>query len=315
MIALAPARVLPLSLLTALCLASIAPRAAAEQPESFTFAFAPDTTVTWSKKLSDEQLTDFKAANPIRHQITESELHQRYARDEEGQWEMLQRVRSIEMSINGDRVENPMVDVILGHEIRLQLDEQGSAVGATGFRELMRRYERELDPAIYARVRQSMSAESLALGEVTKRNQSLAVVAGRSAKLGEKWGLVDRVNVQGTWSPVRGVVHFESWTDIDGMPGVKIVYRYDAAGRQYDAASDELTEVISMRPEDWDATPNNLGVSGQYVWVIDPATGQPLYENFEQLVTIPISSDLEGERGEIRSAHTWRWSKVEPTAD
>lgn len=315
MIALASARVLALSLLTAVCLVSIAPLAAAQQPETFTFGFAPDSTVTWSKTVADEQLTDFKAATPIRHQITESGLHQRYVRDTDGQWELLQWVRSIEMSINGERVENPMIEVILGHEIRLQLDAQGRATDATGFRQLMRRYERELDPATYSRVRQAMDAESLALGEVSKRNRSMSIVAGRSATLGEKWGLIDRVDVQGNWSPISGVVHFESWTEVDGMPGVKVVYRYDAAGRQYDAASAEFSEVISLRPEDWDATPNNLGVSGKYVWVIDPVSGQLLYESFEQLVTVPIGSNLEGGRGEIRSSHTWRWSKVEPTAD
>lgn len=287
----------------------------ADQPTSFTFGFDPDPTVVWTKTLSDDQLNDFLGFVPGSHQVTESELTQRYARDDDGNWEVVQHVRRIEMEIDGRRAENPMVNVILGHEIRIQLDEQGRATGATGFRELMRRYERELDPNTYARVRQAMNAESLANGEMAKRNQLMGIVAGRSASIGEHWGVLDRVSVQGGWSPVSGVVHIESWTEIDGQAGVKIVYRYDGSGELYEAASAKITQVMSLRPEDWVAAKNNLGVTGEYTWVVDPMSGQPLYEVFEQVITVPVGKDLEGPRGEMRSAHTWRWTKTEPSAD
>lgn len=310
MLALVHAWVRPLAL-TVLSLALAAGSSSGEtRPQKVTFGFAPDPAVQWKKVMFDEQRTDFRGVVEDHHQITESELQQHYEKDEEGAWQLVQNVRSVEMEINGNAVVNPMLEVLTGHEIRLDLDDKGLATGHEGFRELMRRYERELDPATYTRVRQQMSAQSMGLGEIAKRNQGLGIVAGKTVTIGEKWGVLDRVAVQGSWTAVTGVAHFESWTDVGGIAGVKLVYRYDSSGGVYGGAESELTQVVSLRPDDYVVQPNNLEVSGEYTWVIDPVSGQPLYEVYEQLVTVPVGNDLFGQRGEIHSAHTWRWSKL-----
>ena len=278
-----------------------------DRPRDFRFQFEPTAGRVWTKTVLDEQENDFGGVAEGRHQITESRFRQHYEQKDDGGWQLVQVTRDIEMTINGNEVRNPIFDVIIGHEIRLDLDEQGRAVDHDGFSQLMRRYEREIDPDLFARIRQNMSVESMGQGEMLKRNRVLEFVAGREASLGEVWSVEEPLRFQGSVSRVTGTLRFEDWTEIDGQAGVKMVYRYDNTGDARGAAGDEVAREISLLEEGEQIDPNNLVIRGQYTWVMDPRTSQPLYEVQEQTIEIPLGA-MDGPRGEIRNAHTWRWT-------
>ena len=61
-----------------------------------------------------------------------------------------------------------MYPLMKANETRALLNAGGEAFDAEGFRELMRSYERNLNPETYGRVRQRMSTRGLADSKVSQ---------------------------------------------------------------------------------------------------------------------------------------------------
>lgn len=277
-------------------------------PSRFRIGFAPVEGEVWIKSVTDERLRDMRGVAPDNEQITRTTTEQVYHRRDDGHWEVTETVRDAHMQINGADVDNPALKVAVGHPLHVRFDEEGRAVAVAGFDALMERYERELPPEFFARLRSRMSPESMERRELESWNAPFEGVRGETVELGERWGVLDETVFQGNPVPLRGVLHFEAWTEIDGVAGVKMVLDYDIHGEAYQRWEGEMARVISRRPEGRQYGPSNLELSGQTTWVIDPQRGQVLYEVHEQTTQVPLG-DIDGPKAKLVERHTWRYRR------
>jgi hypothetical protein len=276
--------------------------------ETFVLEFAPTDGAVWHKSTFDRRLRDYGTVAPISEQVTEIEAEQRYESRPDGSWAVVQTVESVDMRMNDEPMNNPMLPILQTQPIELVVNSGGKAVDALGFRELMRRYERELDPQILQRAREQMSARSMARGEIDKWNGALDGLRGLELTVGEKIGVMGKADWQGNPLKTTGIITVGEWTEIDGEPGVTLTYEYDAHGEVFAEHEDEITRTISRRgDEPIEERNHRLDMRGTIVTVVRPSTGQLLYQSIEETTLVPVAQpDLDHVRLETEVRHRWR---------
>ncbi len=303
------ARAVPLLLTTIALLGTTGPvDEARADTESFVLEFAPTDGAVWHKSTYDRRLRDFGTVAPISEQVTEIEAEQRYESRPDGSWTVVQTVLSVDMRMNDEPMNNPMLPILETQPIELVVDAGGEAVDALGFRELMRRYERELDPEILQRAREQMSARSMARGEIEKWNGALEGLRGLELTVGEKIGVLGKADWQGQPLKTTGILTVGEWTEIGGEPGVTLTYEFDAHGEVFAEHEDEITRTISRRGDQPIQERNHrLDMRGTIVTVVQPSTGQLLFQSIEQTTLVPVAqADLDHARLETEVRHRWR---------
>lgn len=288
----------------------VAGAAGSAAAEAFTLEFSPADGEVWEKTTVDRRTQDYADAAPRTEQITEITLDQSYVSQPDGSWHVLQDARSLGMRINGQALDNPMFPIIESQQIRVILNSGGQAIDAEGFRSLMSRYERELDPETYQNVRRQMKIANMVKGEVIKWNRPLAGLVGLEVEIGDRLGVTSKAEFQGTMFAVSGVIDVVEWTEVEGERGVRFAYRYDTTGEIRAGAEDVKHEIV--RWEDEEPAPIGPGVRllGRYEFVLVPSTGQLLSEHLQETVFAPVTqapgttATLETE---IQS--TWRRSR------
>ncbi|HKK70853.1 MAG TPA: hypothetical protein VKA86_06525 [Candidatus Krumholzibacteria bacterium] len=276
--------------------------------QTFVIDFSPTDGAVWHKSTYDRRLRDYGTMAPISEQVTEIEAVQRYESQPDGSWHVVQTVESVEMRMNEEPMNNPMLPILQTQPIEIVLNSGGQAVDALGFRELMRRYERELDPQLLQRAREQMSARSMAEGEIEKWNGALEGLRGLELTVGEKIGVLDVADMQGQPLKTEGVLTVGEWTELDGEPGVTVTYEFDALGEVFAAHEDEITRTISRRGDDPIQERNHqLDMRGKIVTVVQPSTGQLLFQSVEQTTLVPVAQpELDHARIETEIRNRWR---------
>ncbi len=304
------ARAVPLLLTTiALLGASAGPvHAARAGSETFVLEFAPSDGDVWHKSTYDRRLRDFGTAAPISEQVTEIEAEHRYESRSDGSWLVVQTLESVDMRMNDEPMDNPMLPILQTQTIEIVVDARGEAIDAYGFRELMRRYERELDSQNLQRIREQMSARSMARTEIAQWNGPLDGLRGLELTVGEKIGVLGRKNSQGGPLTTSGILTVGDWTEIDGEPGVTLTYEFDANGETFAEHEDQITRTISRRgDEEIEDRNHRLDIRGKVVIVVQPSTGQLLYQSVEETTLVPVAQpDLDHARIETEVRHRWR---------
>jgi hypothetical protein len=278
-----------------------------QTPEQIRFAFAPRDGAKWMQIGEDERIKDFSGQAPTHVQLTHSEVELRYEAQEDGSWIVHKIPRRAEMEINGSAVNNPALDLTIGHQLKVVLDAEGRAQDAEGFREFLRIVERELDPAAYARYRQSTTLAGMVDAEIGQWNETLADLRDQSFEIGQVFVILSETEFQGSQVPITTVVRVEGWSEMEGHRGVKIVWTYDASGAVVDELTDPVAWTDDRRPSDREYPANNLQLRGDVTQVIEPQTGQPLYYRKEEVIELPLGQ-LGGPtaRIETRTRYSYR---------
>lgn len=298
----------PHLVLTVFLLGVLAPLGRAEEPELVRFGFEPEDGLVLIKTMDTYTKQDFKGRGPVRENTIHSKVRMELDRGEHGSWSILIDPLEATTEVNGAPAENPAQKVWVTQPRRIHLDESGRAVAGDGFEELMRKFERELPPPTYARVRQSVSAESMRNVELALWNRPFEGLRGEEVQVGDVWLVLSETTMQGDFIPLSGTLTFEGWTELDGVRALRIVHRFDAAGETYAAAEDSASRSLNLRPEDRrDYTRHNLMIEGSTTWLLAPERGIPLYETHEEVMRVPLSPEPGAERGEIIQNYTYRY--------
>lgn len=267
---------------------SVALTALPAAAESFEIEFAPTEGETWTMTTVDRRSQDYAGEAQSVEQITHITLQQTYEGQPDGSWEVLQEVRSIDMSMNGEDQQTPMFAIIQSQPIRLILNSGGEATDAVGFRSLMRRYERELDPETYQNVRRQMKIANLIKGELIKWNRSLEGMHGLELEPGDRVGVKSMTEIQGNMVDVQGVIEVGEWTEVNGLRGVELTFRYDNSGEILAGAGDVRHTVERFADEEADELNLAVRILGSVESVVVPSTGQVLSEHTKETVFIPM---------------------------
>lgn len=308
-------RVFPSSLLLLLW-AVLIPAAEAEEPEVVEFGFAPQDGLVLVKTMDSYTKQDFKGRGPVHENLVHSKVRMELDRGEHGSWTVLIDPLEATTEVNGAPAENPAQKIWVTQPRRIHLDESGRAVAGDGFQELMRKFERELAPAVYARVRQNVSAESMKDIELRLWNRPFEGLRGEEVRMGDTWLVLSETTMQGDFIPLSGTLTFEGWTELDGRRALRVVHRFDAAGQLYAAAEDSASRTLNLRPEDRQSyTRHNLLIEGSTTWLLMPEKGLPLYETHEQVIRVPMSPEPGAERGEMVQNYTYRYELEAPVEE
>jgi hypothetical protein len=281
---------------------------AQESEEPATFRFAPVDGEVWVKEIDATQVRDMGSVAPRQETRTKTSIELRYEQVPDG-WVVHQMPLEAEMELNGQPMPNPGLQQTVGHEIRVQLDEEGNPVEVEGFQELMRRFEANVDPQTYAKMRQQMNAESMAVGEMRQWSELLQDIRGETVQPGETWNVLDQTTIMGGGVVgLAGYLKFDGWTELNGIRGFKTTYRYDSNGELMESVEGQATRTVSRRASDEPMARSNIELQGSLIRVIVPETGQLLYEVKEEWYEVPLKA-MDGPKMRVESHHTYRFEK------
>lgn len=301
-----PVRRAASALLLLLVLALSAPAAA----ESFVIEFSPEDGARWEMTTVDRRDQKLAGLAPDNEQVTEIRTLQRYEAQNDGSWHVIQDVQQIEMTINDEVADNPMLPIVMSQDIRLLLNAGGIAYDAEGFRTLMRRYERDLDPEMYKRVRQTMKIANLVSGEVSKWNRTLKGLHGLELETGDRLGVLGSTDFRGAVVEVSGVIDVGERVEVDGKEGVRLDYRYDNTGEILAAAGEVRHTVDRRNEEEITSLQMRVAILGEVEFVVIPETGQLLSEHLIESASVPITQS-PGNNAEIETEIRSTWRQVE----
>lgn len=281
---------------------------AQESDEPATFSFAPVDGSIWIKEIDATQVRDMADVAPLQETRTRTSIELRYEQVPEG-WLVHQMPLEATIEQNGQPVPNPGLEQTVGHEIRVRLDDGGKATEAEGFSELMRRFEANVDPKTYAQMRQQMSAESMAVGEMRQWNSLLQHIRGETIAPGDVWNVLDQTTIVGGGVVgLAGYLQFDGWTELDGIRGFKMTYHYDSNGDLMKSVEGLANRTVSRRASNEPMSMSNVELVGSVIRVIVPETGQLLYEVKEEWYEVPLQS-MDGPKMRMETRHTYRIRK------
>lgn len=296
-----------------LCLATAISAARAEDPEVAHFGFDPEPGLVLIKSIETFNRQDLKGQGPTTETEIVSDIRLEFEPGEQGTWWVSLLPLRAETRINGIVRENPAQEIAVGHENRLHLDEEGRAIGGDGFEELMKKFERQLDPESFARVRKGTSVGGMRQGEMGEWNRPFEGLRGEDIAVGEVWSVLAEMQMQNGPVPLSGSLEFQGWTELDGYRALKTVYRYDADGAAYAAVEEKAKNTLNLRPEGRERyNRHNLVIEGETTWLLVPERGLVLYEKHEQTMQVPLSATPGAPRAELLQSHTFRY---EPSTD
>ena len=283
---------------------------AQEAAETIRFEFAPVGGLVWIEEMEDETAYDYGDMAPPRSQLTKGISRMDYEAQDDGGWVVTKVTDSISMDFGEGPIDNPIADLTVGHAFLLRVDARGTAVAVDGCRELVRKLERQLDMAIWEKFQSTQSAATIEAGEIRLWNHRLRGVLGEEVRVGEVWRVVDERRIQGRPILVTGVVRFDGWTQIKGQRGFKVLYEFDTAKEKVEAIGDGFDREVDWRPEGSLAGPSNLVLHGSSIRVIQPETGQILYESVHVEYEAPMGKP-EGPKAKIEMNSSYRYRLAE----
>jgi hypothetical protein len=270
--------------------AASTPAPQAAEPESVRFRFAPKDASVWIRDLSDRRVSpDPTVPGDRREQQTTVRIELRYQRQPDLGWIVQQTPFEGEMSLNGEEMTNPAMKQNLGHTLKVHLNATGVAERIEGFRELERKYEKNLPPEMYNRLAKSYSADSMERMEIAQWNKPLADLIGARVATGDQWVVTEAITVGSAQLLVRGVMRFGGWTELNGRRGYKVEYDYDTTAAAVAKLVGKPARAID-RLKDQQATRSNIVLTGNVVRVIDPDTGDLIYEHAKRAYELPMNT-------------------------
>jgi hypothetical protein len=288
----------------------IATLAAAQDEELVEFRFQPVDGEVWTKEIDDVQVRDLGDVAPYQETETKTKIELRYEALPDGGWVVHQTPLSASMTINGEDFHNPGLEQTIGQEIQVTFSADGDAVSVDGFKEFLRKLERNLSPEMYAQVRQSASEESMAQSELRQWDSILIDLIGHPVHEGEIWRVIDEVSIAGGGTiGTDGILRFDGWTEIDGIRGFKVTYEWDSTGQKMASVGDDYTRSISRRTTDEVMPRTNVNLQGSLIRVIVPETGHLLYEVYDQSYELPLNK-VGGPSAKMEQRHTYRFRKA-----
>jgi len=277
--------------------------------DAVVFGFHPEDGAQWRKTMLDRVERDFAGMAPTVRQETRQELIITY-RKGETTWQVTQEAQSAEMTENGVEVDNPILDLAMGVPVTLTVSPLGQAVAAAGFEAFWKKLEQNLSADVYARLAENTSVETMAENEIRIWNKFYAELLGHRIRPGDNWRVLDGTDVgTGGRTALYGTIHFDGWTELDGVRGFKVTHEFDTTGEKMEALGDDHTRSIS-RVGDEQFTRNNVTVEGKWIVVIQPETGQLLYSVRDEVTRLPIGDPADDMQAVFNKHHTYRWTRV-----
>jgi hypothetical protein len=272
----------------------VSPKASPADSLHVQFHFAPPAGSHWIQDFEDVRLSpDRTQPSGQREQRTTVRIDLRYERDPQGGWAVQKSPFEGEITFNGEGITNPALEQNLHTTLVVHLDDKGQALRVDGFKELERKYERNLPPEQYARLAKQYTAANMERMELTQWNQPLQDLIGAQVTTGETWHVTDTADIGSAELLVTGVISFDGWTELHGVRGYKVHYTYDTTGAAERSAPGPYARTISRVGPDSKATRSNIVLAGDVIRVIDPATGLVFYAHAHRAYDVPIQSQSQ----------------------
>jgi hypothetical protein len=246
--------------------------------EEVRFAFAPADGEVWIERIQMENREDPGPRAPTSTWTTDETYRLHYEKQPDGGWRVRRILVEAANTAQGEPVENQIQTLTLDHPIDYLLDAQGRVVSIEGYRVLMRKLERRLDPEIWQYFRSSVSIESAVEGDQRAWDRVLAGLVGETVRVGEVWSVRD-VHVAGT-SPVQifGTLRFEGWTVLEGRRAFTLRLEFVDDPADLAPPPGGFARRIDFLGEETTVPQEDRGLRGEVVRVLDPATGHVVYE-------------------------------------
>jgi len=251
-----------------------------EEGEQLRFTFAPADGEHWVEVMEDTREYDYSGDYPSAKQETTQTDELIFQHTEDGGYLLTRVLGPASMRLNGAAYENTILDSSEGSRLELTLDGNGRAIGVQGYRSLMRKLERSLNPEEWAKLQNTYSVAQAERSELARWNDRLAGLVGAEMTDGNKLGYMDQYPTGAGNVLIHGTLSFEGYTEISGQRGYMV--RYEFGSGEKAPSLEGLEPVLDFRDRRaGEAAAVDFEFEGTRVRVFVPESGLLIYENTE----------------------------------
>lgn len=244
---------------------------AAWSAESVTFRFAPPDGTTFVQTLVTTKTLDAGVTGK-RTDVQRSETRLRFDKTGDG-WTLTATPISMTMTRDGQAVQNPVLEAMLGSVITYRLDAQGNIVAIRGFGEVQERLLKALPPEAAQAVAKLVNEEAMVAKERAEWAGRIGDFAGQSFELGSSWTSEAPFAL-----PTGEEIQFYTRTEIaekarcGDKDCVRIRFRYDTDASALGAKVGQSMNEISKEAGGPEVQIKKMTITGGGERLIDPAT-------------------------------------------
>lgn len=262
------------------------------EPEKVTFRFAPPDGTTFEQILATTKTTDLGAQGK-RTDVTRATVRLRFDKTADG-YTLTGTPVSMTMHRDGQKVENPLFDILGSLTFTYRLDADGNIRAIEGYDVLADRLRKAFpDEATFQALSKVLNAEAMVAREKEEWSGRISSFSGGTYEIGSKWttespfALPDGETI--TFYTVTELVGQEKCGDRDC---VRIRFRYDtdasALGKLAGEVASDAAKAVGSEGGEIKMSKSKITGAGERV--IDPATMLIYSESLERTMQMEMAT-------------------------
>jgi hypothetical protein len=262
----------------------------------FKFTYNPPDGVVYNVINKTKKTEKADSENPkteesiVEYQVTISKVEEGFASYE--------IPISYEKYVDGQKIDNPLIDMIMDFTIETVIDSNGHLIGLSGYEGLIDSIMSNFTPEIAEKV-SSLISEEILIGQLLHEwNSRIADFTGKDAKIGDVWQSSDSmlISVESTPFNFTTETKFKEMINLDGIECIRIEFNYIADSEEYKKSMESF--FSNMMGMALDSSTNILiteaEFSGYGERIIDPSTMLIYSEKTHKTFEFSIDAGEEG---------------------
>ena len=277
----------------AICVAalsfSLSAQTVAQGTEKFMFTFDPGEQKSYLQKLTHtkEQRLPFGRS---RTDVTQSETRISITRTPTG-WDLVARPLSVEMTRDGQRVDNPMLKLMTGIETVCRIDPDGNLLTIEGYEQFLSDMETQMEPAVFQALASVLTVDAMEARDRAEWDGRISGYLGAEVSVG------DTFESESTFQlPDQSVITYQTITTIAGFEPcpagrcVRIEQTYDSQSENLAKFASEVANEVADHVQGDDDLDNQVAkpdlatasISGRVSRLVHPETMTFFEESIER---------------------------------
>jgi len=211
------------------------------------------------------------------------------------------------MTRDGNKTENPVMEMLKDIPITTNIDKNGHAVSVMGYDKFIEKMNESLPPEAVEQLAPMFNEESMSRNVMSEWNGRIGNLVGRSCKVGETWTAIDEIEMPGR-GPMMFYTAFKitEKVNIKGHDCVKVEFAYNSDPASLTEFIEKTVgEIVDEAGGEVQVPDVTMGsITGKGERTIDPATMLIYSEKMTRTIKMVMQMMAQGQQ-----------QKMEMTAD
>jgi len=211
------------------------------------------------------------------------------------------------LTMDGNRVENPVLDVLTEVVITINTDNDGLAVSVDGYDKFIEKMRESMPPEAMQSFSSMFNEENMQKKSMDEWNERIVGIVGRKIKVGDSWVSTSKYDLPGG-NTLNSYSAFKISEKLEygGHDCVKIEFIYNTdAEKLSEFVGKSVGEIIDDLGTDYEISDMNLGsITGSGERIIDPSTMLIYYEKSTRSMSMQMKAPGQQQAMEMTSDET-----------